>query len=67
MSVASVAEITAAVRAKAITVEDCEALDKSKLQSAISALGLPTSGKQEAMRKRLQDALLAPNARDTDW
>ena len=66
-SIASVAEISAAVRAKAITAEDCEALDKSGLRSALSALGLPTSGKLEAMRKRLQDALLAPNAGDTDW
>lgn len=65
--IASTAEISAAVRAKAITADDCAELDKSALRSALSTLGLPTSGKLEAMRTRLQRALLAEDAGDTDW
>lgn len=61
-SIASVAEISAAVRAKALTSEDCDALGKSGLRSALSALGLPTSGKLEAMRERLREALLAEDS-----
>lgn len=66
-TIASTAEISAAVRAKALTADDCDQLDKSGLRSALTALGLPTSGKLEAMRTRLRNALLAPDAGDTDW
>ena len=66
-AIASTAEISAAVRAKALTADDCDQLDKSGLRSALTALGLPTSGKLEAMRTRLRNALLAPDADDTDW
>jgi len=63
---ATTAEIAAAVRAKAITADDCEALDKSGLRSALDALGLPTSGKLEYMRTRLQRALLVDGADKTE-
>jgi hypothetical protein len=57
-SIASTAEINAAVRADAITSDDVAALSKAGLRTALGAMGLPTSGKLEAMRERLADALL---------
>ena len=57
-SIASTAEITAAVRAEAIVASDVDALSKTGLRTALGALGLPTSGKLEAMRERLREALL---------
>lgn len=57
-SIASTAEITAAVRAEAIVAADVETLSKTGLRTALGALGLPTSGKLEAMRERLREALL---------
>jgi len=57
-SIASTAEITAAVRAEAIVAADVDALSKTGLRTALGALGLPTSGKLEAMRERLREALL---------
>ena len=66
-SIASVAEITAAVRARAITPADCEAMSKSGLRSALGALGLPSSGKLETLRERLREALLAEDAEAWDY
>ena len=57
-SIASTAEITAAVRAEAIAASDVDTLSKTGLRTALGALGLPTSGKLEAMRERLREALL---------
>ena len=57
-SIASTAEINAAVRADAIGSSDVAALSKTGLRTALGAMGLPTSGKLEAMRERLADALL---------
>ena len=57
-SIASTAEITAAVRAGAIAASDVDTLSKTGLRTALGALGLPTSGKLEAMRERLREALL---------
>ena len=57
-SIASTAEITAAVRAEAIVASDVDALSKTGLRTALGALGLPTSGKLEGMRERLREALL---------
>jgi hypothetical protein len=34
------------------------ALSKTGIRTALGAMGLPTSGKLEAMRERLRDALL---------
>ena len=51
-------EITAAVRAEAIAASDVDTLSKTGLRTALGALGLPTSGKLEAMRERLREALL---------
>lgn len=58
--------VSAAVRAKALAPDDCAQLDKSGLRSALGVLGLPTSGKLEAMRTRLQRALMVADADDTD-
>jgi hypothetical protein len=57
-SIASTAEINAAVRADAIGSSDVAALSKTGIRTALGAMGLPTSGKLEAMRERLADALL---------
>lgn len=57
-SIASTAEITAAVRAEVIVASDMDALSKTGLRTALGALGLPTSGKLEGMRERLREALL---------
>lgn len=57
-SIASTAEITAAVRAEAIAASDVDTLSKTGLRTALGAMGLPTSGKLEAMRERLREALL---------
>ena len=57
-SIASTAEINAAVRADAIGSSDVAALSKTGIRTALGAMGLPTSGKLEAMRERLRDALL---------
>jgi len=66
-SIASTAEISAAVRAKAITAGDCDALSKSGIRSALGALALPTSGKLETMRERLREVLLGEGADRWDF
>ena len=57
-SIASVAEITAAVRVGAIGASDVAGFGKTGIRTALGALGLPTSGKLETMRERLREALL---------
>ncbi|EEH52198.1 uncharacterized protein MICPUCDRAFT_53512 [Micromonas pusilla CCMP1545] len=63
-SIASSAEIAAAVRVKAIRARDVDAFDKTGLRSALTALGLPTSGKVEGLRERLREALLGEDAEE---
>jgi hypothetical protein len=53
----SAAEVTAAVRAGALSPADVDALDKSALRSALLALDLPSAGKQQDLRDRLRAAL----------
>ena len=55
----SAAEVAAAVRAGALKPDDCDALDKSALRSALLALQLPTAGKQADLRERLRQGLQA--------
>ena len=63
-SIASSAEIAAAVRVKAIRARDVDAFDKTGVRSALTALGLPTSGKVEGLRERLREALLGEDAEE---
>jgi hypothetical protein len=63
-SIASSAEIAASVRVKAIRARDVDAFDKTGLRSALTALGLPTSGKVEGLRERLREALLGEDAEE---
>ena len=64
-TIASTAEINAAVRADAIGPADVDAFSKTGIRTALAALGLPTSGKVESMRKRLREALL--EKKGTEW
>lgn len=66
-SIASTAEITAAVRARAIGANDVAGLDKTAIRTALGALGLPTSGKLETMRERLREALLGEDREEWDY
>lgn len=58
-ALASAAEVSAAVRAKALRPADVDALDKPALRTALTALGLPTSGKLADLRDRLRAGLEA--------
>jgi hypothetical protein len=64
-TIASTAEINAAVRADAIGPADVDAFSKTGIRTALAALGLPTSGKVESMRERLREALL--EKKGTEW
>ena len=64
-SIASTAEINAAVRADAIGPADVDGFSKTGIRTALAALGLPTSGKVESMRERLREALL--EKKGTEW
>jgi len=57
-SIASAAEIAAAVRADAIGPADVDGFSKTGIRTALDVLGLPTSGKLESVRERLREALL---------
>ena len=52
------------ITAAAIRARDVDAFDKTGLRSALTALGLPTSGKVEGLRERLREALLGEDAEE---
>ncbi len=56
-SIASAAEVAAAVRARTLSERDVDALDKSGLRSALTELNLPTAGKVNDLRARLVKGL----------